>query len=287
MRILVLVVSLTLSASVWGNGRVMDVISWEEIQKEGRLLSGALDTQANDGTVSLKVVSSSTEPVTLPLTVLNNPPVTRSEYALEGQVRYEDVEGEGYLETWNYFGESEKYFSRTLSPSGPMGVLKGSSTWRPFRLPFTTGDSVKTPSKIEVNLVLPGKGTVYLSGIRLVQTTAWWSDQKAGWLGGLLGCLGGLFGILGGISGALVARGKGRGLAFGTLYTMAGLGGLLLILGLSALSLSQPYHVYYPLLLGGIIFTVLGLCLIPVMKRNFMQAELRKMKAMDLGGEVR
>lgn len=283
MRNLLLVVSLTLVMSAWGSERVVEEVSWERFQKEGHLLSGELMTEENSGLVCLKVIHSSSGPVTLPLAVLEAPQITRSDYALVGQLRYEDVEQEGYLETWNYFGETEKYFSRTLSPIGPMGVLSGSSGWRPFRLPFFTNDNAKHPSKIEVNLVLPGKGTVYLSEIRLVQSSSWWSDQSGGWLGGILGCLGGLFGILGGISGSLASKGKGRGLAFGTLYTMAGLGGLLLMLGLSSLSLSQPYHVYYPLLLGGVLFTALGLGLIPQLKRTFVQAELRKMKAMDVG----
>jgi hypothetical protein len=281
MRTILLVVSLVLMAPCWAEGRVLEEISWEKLQREAGLLSGELMTETETGLVCLKVVHSSSGPVTLPLVVLAAPKITRSEYALVGQVRCEAVAGEGYLETWNYFGETEKYFSRTLSPSGPMGVLSGNSGWRPFRLPFFTNDNAKHPSKIEVNLVLPGKGTVYLSDLQLVQSSAWWSDQSGGWLGGILGCLGGFFGILGGISGSLVAKGKGRGLAFGTLYTMAGLGGLLLLLGLSALSLSQPYHVYYPLLLGGVLFTALGLGLIPNLKRTFEQAELRKMKAMD------
>lgn len=283
MKNLLLVVSLMFSVSAWGAERVVEEVSWEQVQKEGRLLSGEVVTEASSGLVCLKVVRSASGLVTLPLAVLDTPEITRSDYVLMGQVRYEDVAGEGYLETWNHFGETERYFSRTLAPDGVMGVLSGSSGWRPFRLPFFTNDNAKHPSRIEVNLVLPGKGTVYLSELRLVQSTSWWNDQQSGWLGGILGCLGGLFGILGGISGSLASRGKGRGLALGTLYSMAALGGLLLLLGLCALSLSQPYHVYYPLLLGGGLFTVLGLALIPQLKRTFEQSELRKMKAMDVG----
>ena len=283
MKNLLLVVSFLIVFPVWGSEKPVGEVSWEQVQKEGRLLSGEVVTDEPIGTACLKVVSSSTGQVTIPLAVLDAPEITRSDYALVGQVRYEDVTGEGFLETWNYFGETEKYFSRTLAPTGLMGVLSGSSGWRPFRLPFFTNDNAKHPSRIEVNLVLPGKGTVYLSELRLVQSTSWWSDQQSGWLGGILGCLGGLFGILGGISGSLASRGKGRGLALGTLYSMAALGGLLLLLGLCALSLSQPYHVYYPLLLGGVLFTALGLGLIPQLKRTFVQAELRKMKAMDAG----
>lgn len=283
MKTLVLVVSLLLAVPVWGAEKVVGEVSWEQFQKEGQILSGEMITEASSGLVCLRVVHSASGAVTLPLAVLDAPKITRSEYALEGEVRYEGVEGEGYLETWNYFGETERYFSRTLSPAGLMGVLSGTSGWRPFRLPFFTNNNTKHPSKIEFNLVLPGRGTVYLRGIRLVESKAWWSEQQSGWLGAIMGCLGGLFGIMGSISGALAAKGKGRGVAFGTLYSMAGTGGLLLMLGLCSVTLEQPYHVYCPLLLGGGLFLILGLVLIPQLKRTFEQVEIRKMKSMDVG----
>ena len=57
---------------------------------------------------------------------------------------------------------------------------------------------------------------------------------------------------------------------------------LSLIFGLIAVTLGQPYGVYYPLLLGGIILT--GVCggNLPGLLRRYQQAELRKMAAMDV-----
>jgi hypothetical protein len=54
-----------------------------------------------------------------------------------------------------------------------------------------------------------------------------------------------------------------------------------LVAGLVAVSLSQPYAVYYPLLLCGAIFVlVLGLNYRTV-RRRFEEIELRKMESMD------
>jgi hypothetical protein len=62
---------------------------------------------------------------------------------------------------------------------------------------------------------------------------------------------------------------------------MAAAGGIQTILGLVAVGLSQPYHVYYPLLLAGILDLFLGLFFIPVFRNRYAQFELRKMDAMD------
>ena len=50
-----------------------------------------------------------------------------------------------------------------------MGVIQGRSPWRAFVLPFTNDDSWPNPYKLDVNLVLPGDGTVWLTDLRLVQ----------------------------------------------------------------------------------------------------------------------
>jgi hypothetical protein len=54
-----------------------------------------------------------------------------------------------------------------------------------------------------------------------------------------------------------------------------------LLAGLVALMLGQPYGVYYPLLLGGIITAAVCGGNYPVLRRRYDQIELRKMSAMD------
>jgi hypothetical protein len=51
--------------------------------------------------------------------------------------------------------------------------------------------------------------------------------------------------------------------------------------GLAAVVLSQPYAVYYPLLLLGFLCTLLPIGVRGTVRRRFEKIELRKMKAMD------
>jgi hypothetical protein len=98
-----------------------------------------------------------------------------------------------------------------------------------------------------------------------------------GIVGSLLGCLGGVIGLLAG-------RGKGRAVAMGLVKGMLGLGAISLVLGVVALFRSQPYAVFYPLLLGGVLGVGLPSFLIPTLRRRYEELELRKMKARDLSG---
>ena len=198
--------------------------------------------------------------------------------------------GDGYLELWNHFPGYGPFFSRTVEDRGPMRALRGSSDWREFVLPFyITGNRDTSPTRLVLNVVLPGKGTVYLGPLRLVQyhgaadpmtaAGAWWSDRTAGWLGGIGGSM---LGVLGGVIGLLGGRGKARRLVVALLGFMLVVGVASLIAGLIALLRSQPYGVYYPLVLLGILCTVLPTVMLATVRRRYEQAELRRMNAMDV-----
>src|SRR4029450_2627739 len=102
------------------------------------------------------------------LWTLDAPGVTKPVHALRGTVQYRDVRGAGYLEMWTWYGDQERYFSRTLATEGPLRNLTGSSERRPFALPFF-GAEGRHPTRIDVNLVLPGAGRVELGGMTLVE----------------------------------------------------------------------------------------------------------------------
>lgn len=100
---------------------------------------------------------------------IERPSIKGPRYALTGQVRYEGVEGAGYLELWSHFPDGSQYFSRTLGDAGPMMKLQSTSGWRPFTLPFdATG--APPPTRLVFNVVLPGRGVVYLGPLRLVES---------------------------------------------------------------------------------------------------------------------
>jgi MFS family permease len=94
--------------------------------------------------------------------------------------------------------------------------------------------------------------------------------------GGLLGSLGG---ILGAAAGTLAPKGKGRSFIMGafTLMMLVGIGHL--VIGLYALSVGQPYGIWYPLVLIGVILTILFTTLRPVVRKRYEEAEARKMEA--------
>lgn len=113
--------------------------------------------------------------------------------------------------------------------------------------------------------------------------TEWWSGSDAGLIGGIGGSvLGILGGILGTLAGVLVPRGKGKPIVLGLLALMALLGLALAVAAGVALSYSQPYHVWYPMALGGgvLVFTFVPLLL--VIPRLYRQAEARRLQAEEL-----
>ena len=109
---------------------------------------------------------------------------------------------------------------------------------------------------------------------------AWWDDRTGGMIGGILGSG---VGLLGALIGTLGGVGIARRLVLG-LMTAAFLAGLLLLgAGVAALVYSQPYAVWYPLLLTGILCSSIMGGLLPVLRRRYEQLELRKMTSMDTG----
>jgi hypothetical protein len=112
--------------------------------------------------------------------------------------------------------------------------------------------------------------------------SAWWTAQDAGLVGGLGGAAIGLVGALVGSLSFLVVRGKAKPLMVGLFGAMIALGLALLGAGVIALTQSQPYHVYYPLLLGGFLSTCLFGALLPVILMRYRQAEVRRMEAEQL-----
>src|SRR5438094_459100 len=104
--------------------------------------------------------------------------------------------------------------------------------------------------------------------------TPWWTDEQAGLIGGIGGsALGILGGILGTVAGFCAPRGKCKRLVFGLCIFMISIGIISLTAGVIALSSHQPYGVYYPLLLMGIICTAALGGGMPVIRRQYREAD--------------
>jgi hypothetical protein len=180
-----------------------------------------------------------------------------------------------------------------------MRNLDGSSGWRPFLLPFESNETAGLPTRLEINVVFSGRGTVHLSPLRVEQYSArpkapagappgsrpgispraWWGTRTGAVIGAAAGTA---LGLLGALVGTLCGTGVARRLVL-TLATLATACGLIaLIAGFVALGLRQPYVVYYPLLLLGGIASVVNGGLLPVIRRRYAEIELRRMSALDV-----
>ena len=113
--------------------------------------------------------------------------------------------------------------------------------------------------------------------------TEWWDAQTAGLVGGILGGgLGALAGIFGALAGTLAPRGIARTFVIGTHVTILGVGVALLLAGVYALLVGQPYHVFFPLLLPGFVICAVMGPLLPVVGSRYRQAEQRRIEAEEI-----
>jgi len=274
---------------------VLRELSWADIASGGGSLPGEVQTDAGQSVEEyIRLANTTDEKKTLSLLTIDEPGIKENHYVITGQVRYEGIEGTAFLETMNHFGADQAYFSRTVMDSGPMQSLSGSSDWRNFQIPFFINEGNERPTKIDFNLTMPGKGTVDISSLRLVEgnikmdlpprvSGEWWDDRTAGIIGGSMGVIGGLLGALLGIGGSLIGRGKGRTFSWAILIIFISVGLFEVLFGLVALVLGQPAHVYSPALWCGGLFLVLGISLVGVIRKRMEQMELHRMRAMDVG----
>src|SRR2546426_2691950 len=244
-------------------------------------------TLPGEGTGGAAVLQlRSTGPMSFHLVTIERPPVTGPAYAVTGQVRYQGVEGQGYLEMWTVFPDGERFFSRTLAAQGPLAALHGESNWRRFELPFDLSGASQAPSRLEINLVLPGRGTVWLGPIQVqpwagaagTMRGGWWSERVGALVGTMLGSL---LGVVGALIGVLGGRGKARRTVLALLVGVIAVGACLVLVGAAAVAGSQPRHVWYPLLALGGASALIGLVLLPAMRRRFAADELRRIDALD------
>ena len=263
------------------------------------LLSVSLQAEERVGAVSfadepLTVTAMPGEQQQL-LLELPDPGITLPVYALKGMVRYDDVQGDGFLQLDNHFGDLGTFFTKSLATAGPLGKLSGSSDWRPFVLPFyaNSGDQADSaaplPDKLTLSLVLPGTGTVSIKDVGLYQYASgedplqaagqWFGGRSAGLIGGIGG---GLIGLWGALIGILAARGKARQFVLGSANALLIIGIASLVGGVAAVATAQPYAVYYPLLLIGIILVVVCGKMRGNLSARYEQLELKKMQSMDV-----
>jgi hypothetical protein len=109
-------------------------IRWSELKSTGHLESGeivpALSEGSQTGKEELLISNETGRPLTSRIVTLESPGISKFSYKVQGRIRYEGVEQPGYLEMWNHFAKGGPYFTKTLSDSGPLGVIHGASASR-------------------------------------------------------------------------------------------------------------------------------------------------------------
>lgn len=261
-------------------------VNWDNLNSEKHLKSGELIPGPAGSPGWLKITNTEPGMRSLELCEIKSPPITSHSYLVRGRMRYENVVGVGYLEMWNHFGD-QKYFTRTMGTDGPMQTVTGTSRERDFILPFHAGRHESPPSRLVINLVLNGPGTVEIGPLELVvldsmagwnATTGWWNGSTGGLIGGIGGSL---LGIVGALVGTLVGLGRAKRLVLTLAALIAAVGVIALTMGLVALVMRQPYEVYYVLLLLGGMSTMAGFVILISAPVQFRARELRRMQAMD------
>lgn len=283
---LVAILMTALAALAQGDQDETSVVDWSTLQQQGKTLAGQIVPSETKGQAALRITNTDAAPKPVRLTNIEDLSPAGNTFALEGKVRYADVQGDAYLEMWVVFPDQSRYFTRTLADFGQMQKITGSADWRPFILPFRINGPLPEKVTLEVNAYMPGKGTIDITPLKLLNPMpenallagAWWSGQTAGWIGGGLGSL---IGILAALVAFLIQKGASPLTLRSILAIELLLGLISTAIGLVALLASQPYHVYYPPLLIGILTCVLVAINEFKLRRHAREIELRKMHAMD------
>lgn len=114
----------------------------------------------SDGNGSLRIKAEG--PATVQLFQTGDVDVEDARLTYQAKLRTEGVEGRAYLEMWSVFEGRGEYFSRDLD-----AALSGTNDWSTQETPFFLQKG-ENPSDVKLNLVIEGKGTVWVDDVRLL-----------------------------------------------------------------------------------------------------------------------
>ena len=121
-----------------------------------------MDTEiTSDGGGSLRTTAS--EPGTVALYETGDMDLENARLIYQARLRTEDVEGQVYLEMLCEFEGKGVFFSRALQ-----SPLSGTTDWVLQETPFFLKKG-ENPDNIKLNLVIDGRGTVWIDDIRLLK----------------------------------------------------------------------------------------------------------------------
>lgn len=109
------------------------------------------------------VVVTSREPLVVPLYDVGGLDIDNAQLVYQAWLRTEEVVGQAYLEMWCVFEGRGEFFSRGLAEA-----VTGTHDWVRVETPFLL-ERGQRPSRVRLNLVLNGRGRVWVDDIRLLR----------------------------------------------------------------------------------------------------------------------
>ena len=106
----------------------------------------------------------STESRTVRLFDVKDPGVQQCLVTYRADMKAEKVEGRAFLEMWCSFPGRGEFFSKGLHQTA-----SGTADWARYEIPFYLKRG-QTPELIKLNLVVEGRGVVWLKNIELLKT---------------------------------------------------------------------------------------------------------------------
>ncbi len=116
---------------------------------------------SSDGRGSLRVIAK--EPTTVRLFEVTDLEVENARLTYRAKLRSDRLNGQAYLEMWCSFPGKGEFFSRGLQ-----NPVTGTMNWITAETPFFLKKGEK-PDVIKLNLVINGKGTVWIDDVRLLK----------------------------------------------------------------------------------------------------------------------
>ncbi len=260
---------------------VVAEVGWDE----GAVTAGppGVELVVRDGSPPRLEVTSDGSSRAVPLARIGSPPVGWPGWRVDGEVQLQRLGGPAFVEMWVAYADGARFFSRSHPwPAGSSGAV-------PFSLPFRPDPSSPPPVALELQLVLEGAARLDVGPLRVVRAESpddlmapaggWWSERTGAVIGAAAGT--GL-GLLGALLGVMIARGWALRLAAAGLLAVALAGVAAVAVAVLGLATGQPYAVWYPLGLIGVIAAAVGFAMRPIARRRAQQIELQRMRAADL-----
>jgi len=119
------------------------------------------DAVSYDGNGAIRMQVDST--TTIRLYETGDLDVEDARLVYQARIRTEGVEGAVYLEMWCTFPGKGEYFSRALQ-----SPITGTTDWTSQETPFFLKKG-ENPDNVKLNLVIDGKGTVWVDDVKLVK----------------------------------------------------------------------------------------------------------------------